>query len=170
MGKKAPPLGFWLVFALFGLGVALIGWISAANTSSNGITTQGTVLSEQSISCGKSGIKNSFSVQFTDQTGQTQTSTISQCDYADFNASIGDSVTIIYPPNDPTTIATPDEVHNNVNTNRFFTIISIPVVLILLTLWIRKRIRTLKQPEGLNQQGQTGWSFSKDKGPSLFRE
>ena len=47
----------------------------------------------------------SFSVQFSDQSGHAHTGIISQCEYSGFNAITGESVTIVYDPSDPSSFA-----------------------------------------------------------------
>jgi len=128
-----------------GLLVAFIAFVVAAywlsvrtNILWRGVTTQGVINNEQVIDCGKNGKKGIFSVQLTDQIGQAQTSTISQCDY-DLNASLGDSVTITYLPDDPNTIAPHDQLLEDNLVNLIVAIILGIITLILLPLWIRKQ-------------------------------
>ena len=90
---------------------------------------------------GKGGDRQEFSVRFTDRAGQVLTSTISQCDYSGFNASHGDSVAIVFLPDDPTVIAPPDQLINLDKDLLILIILSGLITLILLPLWIRKRIR-----------------------------
>ena len=79
-------------------------------------------------------------MQFTDRTEHGYTSTISQCRYAGFDASPGDSVTIVYLPDHPTEIAPPDGLVSNVQNDLNGTILCGLITLILLPLWIRKRV------------------------------
>ena len=152
-GRKRLTLGGWLILALFVLGVSAY-WLSLrTNLLWHGVTTRGVIVNEQATNCGKSGTKNIFSVQFTDQTSQAHTSTISQCDY-DLNASPGDSVTIVYLPDDPTTIAPPDGLLANVQGDLILTILSGLITLILLPLWIRKRIRKASLQRQEEQAGE----------------
>ncbi len=138
--RKPLTLGGWLVLVLVLFCVSLYGLLSRTNLLWHGVTTRGVIVAEQGITCGRSHTKQqNFSVQFTDQAGQTRVGTISQCDY-DLNASPGDSVAIVYLPNDPTEIAPPDSLIANVQGNLIFTILSGLITLILLPLWIRKRI------------------------------
>jgi hypothetical protein len=139
--SKRLSLGGWLLLVLLILGISAIRLLSDTNLLWHGVVTQGVIVNEQAISCWRSGTKNIFSIQFTDLTGQVSTSTISQCDYSGFHASSGDSITIVYLPDDPTTIAPPDGLHANVQGNLIATILCGLITLILLPLWIRKRIR-----------------------------
>lgn len=137
--RKWPTLGGWLLITLFLFGLSLLWLLLRANLLLHGVTTQGVIIAEQGITCGRSITEQqSFSVQFTDQAGQTQVGTISQCDY-DLNASPGDSVTIVYLPNNP--IALPDGLLANIRFNLIYTILLGLITLVLLTLWIRKRLR-----------------------------
>ena len=152
MSSKRLPLGGWLLLVLLVLGILAIRLLSGTNLLWHGVAAQGVIVNEQATSCGRSGTKNIFSVQFTDQTGQAHTSTISQCDY-DLNASPGDSVTIVYLSDDPTTIAPPDGLLANVRGNLILTILSGLITLVLLPLWIRKRIRKAS----LQRQEDRAW-------------
>lgn len=139
-GRKRLTLGGWLLLVLFIFGVSLYWLLSRTNLLWHGVTTRGVIVAEQGITCGRSQTeRQSFSVQFTDQAGQTQVGTISQCDY-DLNASPGDSVAIVYLPDDPTVIAPPDGLIANVQGDLIFTILLGLITLILLPFWIRKRI------------------------------
>ena len=140
-------LGYWLLACLLILGFFVILLLSNTNLLRNGVTTQGVIVNYQAIYCGKSGTKNIFSVRFTDQTGQAHTSTISQCDNSDFNAYPGTSVTIVYLPDDPTMIATPDGLLYKVRFDLIGIILCGLITLILLPLWIRKRIRLASQQD-----------------------
>jgi hypothetical protein len=84
-----------------------------------------------------------FSVRFTDQTGRVHTSTIKQCVFSSFTASVGDSVAIVYLPDDPTVITQPYGLISNVWGELSGTILCGFITLILLSLWIRKRIPKL---------------------------
>src|ERR1700730_17352586 len=138
--RQSISLGGGLLIALFFFCWSAIGWLSTTNLLRHGVTAQGAIVGKQTISCGKTGTKNIFSVQFTDRTGQGHTSTISQCSYS-FDASSGDSVTIVYLPNNPTQIAPPDQLMSMVQFSLNSTIFSGLITLILLPFWMRKRMR-----------------------------
>ena len=147
--RKRLPLGGWLLLALFALGYCGIKLLSNTSLLWHGVTTRGVIVAEQGITCGgrSQTERQSFSVQFTDQAGQTQVDTISQCDY-DLNASPGDSVAIVYLPDDPTVIAPPDGLIANVQGDLTFAILLGLITPVLLALWIRKRNRKASlQPE-----------------------
>jgi flagellar biosynthesis/type III secretory pathway M-ring protein FliF/YscJ len=145
------PLGGWLLLVLSFLGFSAIGLQSSTNLLWHGIAAQGVITNSEAIKCGKYETGNAFSVQFTDQTGQAHTSTISQCTYNDFTASPGDSVTIVYLPNDPTQIAPSNGLPAHIQFDGFMSILLGLITLILLPLWIRKRIRmrSLQAPQDL---------------------
>lgn len=145
-------LGGCLLIVLFFLIIGVAALLSSTNLLSHGVTTQGVITNQGTVGCGRSGTKLEFWVQFTDQTGQVHTSTISQCDYSGFNASPGDSVAIVYLPDDPTTIAPPDGLMGNVQVGLGTTIFLGIITLILLPLWIRKRIlQSSQQPLSTNR-------------------
>ena len=138
--RKQLPLGGWLLLVLFFLGVFAIRLFSGTNFLRNGVTAQGVIVGEQSINCGKSGTKNTFSVQFTDQAGQAHTGTISQCDFSSFYASSGSVVAVTYLPSDPTVIAPPSGLISNNQVSLIGIIVFGFAALISLLLWIRKRM------------------------------
>jgi Protein of unknown function (DUF3592) len=140
-GRKPPTLGGWLLIALVFLSGFGIKLLSSTSLLWHGVTTHGVITSVGTESCGKSSTGPVYSVQFTDQTGLTQSSTISQCTYSDFTASPGDSVSIVYLPDDPTQIAPPNGLLAHVQLDVFMSIFLGLITLILLPLWIRKRIR-----------------------------
>ena len=141
-GRKPPTLGGWLLIALVFLSIFGIRLLSRTSLLWHGVTTHGVITSVGTESCGKSGTGPVYSVQFTDQTGLTQSSTISHCTYSDFSASPGDSVSIVYLPDDPTQIAPPKGLLAHVQLDVFMSILLGLITLILLPLWIRKLIRT----------------------------
>jgi hypothetical protein len=74
----------------------------------SGIATRGTVIAIKSDECsyGDNDTANSYDIRFTDNKGQTQVGNISLCDLNWTGAlSVGDSVPVLYNPNDPMTIA-----------------------------------------------------------------
>jgi hypothetical protein len=151
-GKRS-TLGGWLLFALIGIGFCALKLLPQTNLFWHGITTQGVITGVGTVYCGgwhPMTSQEKFSVQFTDRTGQGYTSTISQCDYEGFNASPGNSVAIVYLPDNPTEIAPPDGLLTNVQLYLFGTILYGLITLLLLPFWIRKQIRTAS----LQRQGE----------------
>ena len=138
-GHKWPTLGGWLIITLFAIGLSAYGLQFQSNLLWHGVAAQGVVTDVETVSCGRSGTGQVFSIQFTDRAGQAHTSTISRCDYANFNASLGDSVAIVYLPNDPTVIAPPGEPILNTRVFLILTILLILTELVLLGVWIRRR-------------------------------
>ena len=150
--RKRLTLGGWLLIALIAFVLSLFMLLSSTSLLWYGITTQGVIVGENTARCGKyGGVRNGFTVQFTDRTGQVHVSGISQCDYPGFNASPGDSVTIVYVPGDPR-IAPPDPdvLIASVQNWLSLTILTGLLTLILLPLWIRKQIqkRSLQDQQG----------------------
>lgn len=148
--KRLPPLGGWLLLALTAFGLFLYTLLSNTNLLRQGVTTQAVITAVRPVKCGGKtpywGQK--FSVQFTDRTGQGYSSTISQCLYAGFNASLGDSVTIVYLPDNPTELAPPDGLVSNVQNDLNGTILFGLITLLLLPFWIRKiRRASLRRQE-----------------------
>jgi Protein of unknown function (DUF3592) len=153
-GRKQLTLSGGLLLFLFALGIFAIQLLSDTSLLWHGVTTQGVIVDEQATSCWKRGTKNILSVAFTDQTGLVHTRTISQCDYEGFNASPGDSVTIVYLPNDPTVFAPPDGLLDHIQVDLILTILLGLITLFLLPLWIREQIRkaSLSRQEKLEAQ------------------
>ena len=141
MSRKQRPWGGLLLVVLPVFGFFAIKLPADTSLLRQGAAAQGVIVGERYISCVEAETRNTFSVQFTDHTGQVTTSTISQCDYSDFNASPGDSVTIVYLPDNPKTIAPPDGLLANVQGELLMSILLGLITLILLPLWIRERIR-----------------------------
>ena len=144
--SRKTPLGCWLILAAFVLLLSILQLVSNSTLLSQGVTTQAVVLSEGTDFCGRpsssqlaTGGVESFSVQFSDQSGQVHTGNISQCKYSGFNATTGESVTIVYDPNDPTTFAPLNSLKADAPVAPIFIILSGLATLVLLFFWIRKR-------------------------------
>ena len=144
--KRRVPLGGWLILAAFILLLCILERASNTNLLSNGITTQGVILSKGTDFCGRSsssqlatGGVESFSVQFSDKSGHEHTGIISQCEYSGFNATTGESVTIVYDLNDPTMFAPLNSLKAGAPLVPIFIILSGLITLVLLFFWIRKR-------------------------------
>ncbi len=154
--RKQLPLGGWLLLVLFLLSGFVRNMLSSTSLLWHGATTHGVITSVGTESCGRS-TGPVYSVQFTDQTGQTQTSTISQCDYSYFTASPGDSVTIVYLPDDPTKIGLPNGLLPHVQLDVYMSILLGLITLILLPLWLRKRIRKVSLQRQEEQAAAERW-------------
>jgi uncharacterized protein DUF3592 len=134
-------LGGLLLLLLFLLGFTALSIPLSLNPLWHGVKTQGVITGVGKAICSLKSTGQVFSVQFTDQTGQVHTSTISQCDYGGFNASPGSSVSIVYLPNDPSVIYPPDELMSHFQSGLTVSILLGIITLFLLPLWITKRIR-----------------------------
>src|SRR5215472_14567761 len=141
MSREQGHWGVLPLVALLAFGIYAIKLSADTSLLWQGVTAQGVIVGEQSANCEEgSGNEKTFSVQFTDNTGQINTSPISQCDYGGFNASLEDSVTIVYLPDNPNTIAPPDGLLATVQGDLFMAILLGLGTLILLAFWIRERI------------------------------
>lgn len=100
-GRNRLPLGGWLIVVLIALGYFALRMLSSTSLLWHGVTTKGVITSVGTESCGRSSTGPVYSIQFTDQTGQTQISPISHCTYNDFTASPRDSITIVHLPMTP---------------------------------------------------------------------
>ena len=143
------PLGYWLsFFGLLMIGFALYT-LSLTNLLWHGVAAQGVITNSEAVACGSTRSHYQgliYSVRYTDQTGQAHIDTISQCDenYIGLNVSPGDSVAIVYLPDDPTTIAPHASLGQIFYNSLFYLVCTIVfgfITLILLRLWIRKRLR-----------------------------
>jgi hypothetical protein len=168
--QRKGTLGYMLIFALFAFGIFAIVTLSNTNFLRNGVAAQGVVTGVVSVSCRKSETKTGFTVKFTDRTGQIHTGIIDNCAYADFDASPGDSVDIVYLPDNPAQIAPPDGLLKNVKGDLFFTVLTGLITLILLFYWIGRRIRRPKEPELPKRPEQDYVSPSEYTGHSLFHD
>ena len=146
--SRKVPLGGWLILAAFVLLLSILQLVSNSNLLSQGVTTQAVVLSEGTDFCGRpsssqlaTGGVESFSVQFSDQSGHKHTGIISQCEYSGFNATTGESVTIVYDPSDPSSFEPSDALKASSPLWPILTILIGLITLVLLLFWIRKRMR-----------------------------
>ena len=158
MPREQGPWGGLLLVVLLAFGIYAVKLSADTSLLWQGVAAQGVIVGEQSANCVEgSGNENTFSVQFTDHTGQVNTSPISQCDYSGFNASPGDSVTIVYLPDNPDTIAPPDGLLATVQGEQFMAILLGLSTLILLPLWIRERIRMAALQRQWKQAAAERW-------------
>ena len=149
-GRRKIPLGGWVLFAAFLLVLCILQLATNSYLLTQGVRTQALVLSAGTESCaqttsaGVAALQGHFpvyTVQFTDQSGQQRTGTISSCDYGGFNTTTGDSITIVYDPGDLSTIE-PLSVLEASKNSPAWTIVTLLiglVTLVLLYFWIRKR-------------------------------
>ena len=97
------------LFATFVFVVTLVIAVQTVLLPQRGIQTQGTIVAVGSTTCGKNHSEGIiYTVQFTDQAGHIQTGTLS-CESVP-TLSRGNSITIVYSPDNPTLIALPNEV------------------------------------------------------------
>jgi len=144
--RRKVPLGCFLILAAFVLLLSILQLVSNSNLLSQGDTTQAVVLSEGPDNCNghssspllETGVET-FSVQFSDQSGHVHTGIISQCQYSDFNATTGESVTIVFDPSDPSSFAPLNSLKSGATPAPIFIILSGLLTLVLLFFWIRKR-------------------------------
>jgi hypothetical protein len=170
--RKPLPLGGWLIASFLAFGYFTISLVSSTILLWQGMSTKGVITLIGTESCGRSRSGAVYSVQFTDQNGQVYESTISQCTYSGFSASVGDSVTIVYLPSNPSQIAPPNGLLANVQLDLFLSILLGLLTLILLPLWIRKRRRMSsggEQPVYHDDPDATDFPLS-DPRESFFHE
>jgi hypothetical protein len=148
LGTNIMPLGCWVLFIPVFVAVGIDMLVSNSYLLQHGVTTQAVVLSEGTDFCGRpsssqlaTGGDKSFSVQFTDRSGHEHIGTISQCEHSDFNATTGESVTIVYDPNDHTMLEPLSSLKAGTTIWPIYIIVFSLITLILLFFWIRKRIR-----------------------------
>ena len=134
-GRKQLPLGCSLFVAVVVFGMFLFLSLLNLYLFWDGVITQGAIVGEE-ICSSKGYTKYSFTVEFTDQTGQVNFGTISQCLYPSFYASPGNSVTIVYAPIDPAIIAPLDSL---IGTTLFLLFVALLFGLISLILFLSWR-------------------------------
>jgi len=140
------PLGLTMPILILALAGIVFGMVLMRDTQllRSGVEVQGIIVDKQSDSCGRGGRGQVFSVQFTDRTGQTYTSTFDGCTYSGFDASIEDPVTIVYLPDNPTLIAPRDELPIRYQWDLILTVLSFTLLIVfglLLSLRLRRLIR-----------------------------
>ena len=156
--RKQLPLGGWLIVVLIALGHIVLRLQPSTSLLWHGVITQGVIAGVKTVSCGSRREGQGFSARFTDQTGQAHTSTFRSCDYGEpINTSPGSSITIVYLPDDPTTIARSGGLLFSVWTRLIFTILFGLLTLILLPLWIRKQIRKASLQRQEKQAAAERW-------------
>ena len=75
----------------------------------SGIVTRGIVVSIHSDGCGSENSDHfSYDVQFIDNKGQTRVENVSQCNNTIGDLSVGEAISLLYAPDDPTVIAAQD--------------------------------------------------------------
>jgi hypothetical protein len=143
---RTPPLGCWLILATFVLVGSILKLETNSSLLSQGVTTRAVVRSLGTDFCGRpsssqlaTGGVESFTVQFSDQSGHEHTGIISQCEYSGFNATAGESVTIVYDPDDLNTFAPLSALKASTTIWPIYTSVVGLVTLVLLFFWIRKR-------------------------------
>jgi hypothetical protein len=136
--KQGCWVGLFGLSLIFFLGFAFV-LLSSTNLLLHGNLTQGTVVAVKSSRCGKAH-EQSVWVRFIAQSGHTYISTVNRCNALTlYTASPGDSVPIVYLPDDPTMIALVGDLLQPV-------IGTILFGLILLILGISKALRKPSLP------------------------
>ena len=99
-----------ILVLVIGIGCGCIAFAYDGYWMRFGITTQGTIVNATSHACNGNGGRGSagssyvYEVQFTDTTGQVQVHDLDGCYSFIGDVAVGDSITIIYIPSDPTHI------------------------------------------------------------------
>jgi hypothetical protein len=148
-------LGYGLAISLVVLGIFAVKLVLNTSLLWHGVAVQGVIVDERSTACTRVITGHTFTVWFYDQAGREHHGSISQCDYLGFNVSPGDRVTLVYLPDNPTMIAPPDELSSTIQSNRDVTIFFSLISLLLLLLWIRKRIRRVSLQHKHAQAGHS---------------
>ncbi len=99
-----------MIFPIIWLILTLPNFLRDLHLRNSGIVATGTVVSIYSIGCGSDSDSGDFSydVQFIDNHGQTWVYNISQCNNIIGDLSVGDTIALLYAPDDPTVIAVQD--------------------------------------------------------------
>jgi hypothetical protein len=135
---------------------------------SSGIAVQGKIVNVGSDHCdGYGWFGEPISVQFTDQAGQVDTSTFSQCDYGTSYENPGESITIVYDPHDPLNIAPRDELAGTYLKHTLIIVaiglFELALLLGLLSEWMVRRIRKRRRTRSMSDPTQGNWLTSKIK-------
>lgn len=143
--RKRASLGLVIVC----LAIAVLFWcivwlIPETQLARSGVTAQGTVTDVNSGGCGRHGSGEPITVQFTDQAGQVDTSTFSQCDFGT-SVNLGESITIVYLPDNPAVIAPRDALPGTYEVHAIIIGAISLVDLVLFSIWIVRRIKKQRQ-------------------------
>ncbi len=137
----APFIVLTIIDLLF-IVLFIVGTILTSDALQPWNATQGTIVGVQVIQCkGTQGAE--YAVRFTDRAGQVHTATYQACGYfgVPTNLSPGDSISIIYLPDNPTVIAAPTEPSGNFQFGVCGAIFFGFCQLLILGFWIRAWIR-----------------------------
>lgn len=151
----------FIVATLFFI-ISLVVAVEAIRLPNGETQTQATIINVEAVTCGKYNNTpgDTYTVQFTDQSGHIQTGTLS-CEPVS-TLSPGSSITIVYNPNSPGLIARPDEAGAfpiaGVAVAFLFALIDLAMLLCLI-FWIRHEKHILGpllpgQKRALTRQGR----------------
>ncbi len=134
-------LGYWIILlAIMGVFYGVIRLVPDTQLARSGIAVQGKIVDRRAGTCGGRHGTEPISVQFTDQTGLVDTSTFDQCDYQGLNATPGESITIVYHPDNPTVIAPRDELPSRYQGDVNLIVLIVIIELLLLGVWLVRLI------------------------------
>ena len=103
----------------------------------NGISTQGVIIDTKSVGCPPSRHPvRAFVIEFTDTKGQVRVATL-PCVYA-LNGSRGDSLSIVYLPDDPTVTGIPNQLNAILALEGMFTAFFVFLLLVYTTFLLSR--------------------------------
>src|SRR5258708_33339186 len=108
MNRSAPPLGGYLLLALFFVGLFGLQWLYFAIFISNGVRTQGVIVNTHGVDCGN-GKSYAVSVRFTDRLDKVDAGIEGVC-HQPLHGAPGYSVDIFYDPDNPSKVAAPEDL------------------------------------------------------------
>jgi hypothetical protein len=135
---------------IFGFFLFLPNFMRDLNLRNSGAVAQGTIVGRKTDqSCSDSGY-TSYDVQFIDNKGQTRVENVSQCNNTIGDLSVGDSISLLYAPDDPTVIAAQNGFTSQfqfdqsgvVDTVGILTWMIVAILLIQLIPFLSNRVRS----------------------------
>ncbi len=148
-----------IAVGVFSILFSLLGFMRDVHLMRSGIVTRGTVVRIESVNCGTSGDSISstcpaYYVRFTDNKGQTWVENMCCGSFYFDEWSVGDSITILYAPDDPTVIVVQDMFADQFQSDQFelvgTVVITIGMILAILLILLIRYLMVLRE-RGLSQ-------------------
>ncbi len=161
MNATTVMLLIFIAVDVFFIPFLMQGLMQELHLMRSGIVTRGTVVRIESVNCGGGDGGDeigstcpAYYVRFTDNKGRTWVENIC-CDSFYFDEwSVGDSITILYAPDDPTVIAVQDRFADKVQEDEdlavFVGVITIGMILAILLIQLIRYLMILRE-RGLSQ-------------------
>src|SRR5215467_2379493 len=133
-----------LIFSLLGVGAACIFGTQVVQLLTTGVSTRGTIV--DIVPCGSKG-RVSPSVQFTDAKGIRHTQSITGFCSSPQDHRVGEPLSIIYVPADPTIVAE----EGSTSSSAMFVLGALTALIILVAWFLFASIKLMARPKGQHE-------------------